>query len=97
MTRERKYRDAEVREIFDRAAAEKGVGHPAVPKEDGLTLAELQEIGIEVGVDPHRVADAALVLETRTDVRQRRRSLGLPVSVGRVIDLPRGVTDQFPR
>jgi len=93
MTDERKYRDEEVKEIFDLAAARDDADRPAVADEHGLTLAELQEVGLEVGMDPERVAEAALVLDSRRDVRPRRTSLGLPISVGRVIELPRAVTD----
>ena len=94
MTEERKYRDEEIREIFDLATNSDDVEHPAMPDEDGLTLAELQEVGLEVGVGPEQVAEAALVLDGRRDVRLRRTSLGLPISVGRVIELPREVTDR---
>jgi hypothetical protein len=93
MTDERKYRDDEVKEIFDLAVTSDELDRIAVPDEDGLTLEELQEVGLEVGVDPSRVAEAALVLDSRRDVLTRRTSLGLPISVGRVIELPRSVTD----
>lgn len=93
MTDKRRYGDEEVKEIFDLAAARDDADRPTVPDEHGLTLAELQEVGLEVGMDPDRVAEATLVLDSRRDVRSRRTSLGLPVSVGRVIELPRAVTD----
>ena len=93
MTDKREYGDEEVKEIFDLAAARDDADRPTVPDEHGLTLAELQEVGLEVGMDPNRVAAAALVLDSRRDIRSRRTSLGLPISVGRVIDLPRAVTD----
>lgn len=93
MTDERKYRDEEVKEIFDLAVTRDDMDRPSMPDEGGLTLAELQEVGIEVGVDPERVAGAALVIDSRRDVCLRQTSLGLPISVGRVIDLPRPVTD----
>jgi hypothetical protein len=93
MTDERKYRDEEIREIFDLATADETVGQPAVPEDDGLTLKELQEVGLEAGVGPELVAEAALVVDSRQDVLSRRTSLGLPISLGRVIELPRAVTD----
>jgi len=93
MADERKYRDEEVKEIFDLAIARDDIGLPAVSETGGLTLAELQEVGLEVGVEPTRIAEAALILDTRQDVRPRGMSLGLPVSVGRTIELPRAVTD----
>jgi hypothetical protein len=93
MADDRKYRDQEVKELFDLAITRDDMGLPALSDEDGLTLAELQEVGLEVGVEPTRIAEAALILDTRRDVRPRRRSLGLPVSVGRTIELPRALTD----
>jgi hypothetical protein len=93
MTDSRKYGDEDVKEIFDLAATGDDADRPAVPDENGLTLAELQEVGLEVGMDPRRVAEAALVLDSRLDVRPRQTSLGLPISVGRIIELPRAVTD----
>ena len=94
MAEERKYRHDEVREIFELASSTHEVGRPAAFDESGLTLAELQEVGREVGMEPSRIAEAALTLDTRRDVLPRRTSLGMPISVGRVIDLPRAVTDR---
>jgi hypothetical protein len=93
MTEKRKYPDEEVREIFDMATTGGDAHRPAVPGEDGLTLADLQEVGVEVGLDPQRIAQAALVVDSRGDLRPRQTSLGLPISVGRIIELPRAVTD----
>ena len=94
MTDERKYREEEVKEIFDLAVTRDDVGRPTVSDEGGLTLAELQEIGLEVGVEPRRIAEAALALDTRREVLPRQISLGMPISVGRVIELPRAMTDR---
>ena len=94
MAEERKYGEDEVKEIFELASTTHEAGRPAVFDETGLTLAELQEVGLEVGVEPSRIADAALTLDTRRNVLPRRTSLGMPISVGRVIDLPRAVTDR---
>ncbi len=93
MADERKYREEEVKEIFDLAVSRDDVGRPVVSDEGGLTLTELQEIGLEVGVEPRRVAEAALALDTRREVLPRQTFLGMPISVGRVIELPRALTD----
>lgn len=93
MTDERKYRDEEVNEIFDLAASRDEVGRPAVSDEGGLTLAELQEVGLEVGLEPGRIAEAASAVDARRGVLPRRTSLGMPISVGRVIELPGALTD----
>jgi hypothetical protein len=94
MTYERKYQGEEVKEILGLAADRAEVGQPAVSDDGGLTLSELQEVGLEVGMDPGRIAEAALAVDTRREVLPRKTSLGMPVSVGRVIELPRAVTDR---
>ena len=93
MTDERRYQEDEVREIFEAAARERDLGGRAVVSAEGLTLAELQAIGSEVGLAPERVAEAASALNTRGVVLPRRTYLGVPVSVGRTVDLPRTPTD----
>lgn len=94
MSEERKYREEEVAEIFEAAAARSGPepGGALAPAE-GLTLAELQAIGREVGLAPERIAEAAAALDHRPDAL-RRSDFGLPVSVRRTVDLPRAPTDR---
>ena len=94
MTDERRYQDEEVKEILGLAANRAEVGRPVVSDEDGLTLSELQEVGLEVGMDPGRIAEAAFAVDTRREILPRRTSFGMPISVGRVIELPRAVTDR---
>lgn len=94
MAHERKYREEEVKEIFDLAVRRDEGERPVPSDEGGLTLAELQEVGLEVGMEPSRIAEAARALDTRREVLPGRTSLGMPISVGRVIELPRAVTDR---
>lgn len=90
---ERRYRDEEVERIFRAAAAAREDDHRRLPASaEGLTLAELQEIGREVGLPPERIAEAASALDAPAP--RRRTQMGLPVSVGRVVDLPRAPTDR---
>src|SRR5262245_46169416 len=90
----RRYRDEEVREIFSLATTG-STRDPSLPAESsGLTLDELQRIGQEAGIDPARVAQAAERLDARGRSAPVRRSLGLPVGVSRVVDLPRAPTDR---
>ena len=67
MADERKYQDDEVREICDPAVGGDRIGPPAAPVEGGLSLAELQEVGLEVGMKPERIAEAALAIEMGCD------------------------------
>lgn len=95
MSNERTYREEEVAEIFEAAAAVRsGPGAGALsPASEGLTLAELQAIGREAGLAPERIAEAAAALDLRRDA-VRRSDFGMPVSVGRTVDLPRAPTDR---
>jgi hypothetical protein len=93
VTDERRYSDGEVEEIFRSAAAEP-VGRRDLPAREGLTLADLQEIGREAGISPERVALAAARLDRPVDTVPRRTVLGLPVAVGHTVGLPRAPTDR---
>ncbi len=94
MTEERRYREDEVSDIFARATDVDGASLAAQSTQEGLSLAELQEVGREVGLSPERVAAAASALDARVEAVPRRTSLGAPVSVGRVVELPRAATDR---
>lgn len=93
MVEERRYRDEEVREIFE-LAARRDVGQlPSASAADGVTLADLQDIGRDVGLEPTAVAHAAVALEAQTPKSFLRTSVGMPVGVGRIVPLPRPLTD----
>lgn len=94
MSDERRYGDDEVAAIFQAAAKDGGPEGRALPSPGGLTLAELQAIGGEVGIAPARIAEAAAALDVRGGAAPRRTHLGLPVSVGRTVELPRAPTDR---
>ena len=90
----RRYGDDEVREIFSLAATG-GTGDRSLPAESGgLTLDELRHIAREAGIDPARVAQAAVSLDARGKTAPVRRLLGLPIGLSRVVDLPRAPTDR---
>jgi hypothetical protein len=89
---ERKYREDEVREIFQLATRQPVRDAATKPTVDGLTIAEMQNIGIEVGLDPDQVSRAVAAYEARP-AKPARKSLGMPVEVGHVVSLPRPMTD----
>src|SRR5918999_400027 len=89
---ERRFNEAEVAAILERAAEAQHTGSHQLPSGEGMTLAELQTIGSEVGIDPRLVAQAAHALD-RAGRSTSRRFLGLPIGVGRTIDLDRKLTD----
>lgn len=88
---ERRYSEAEIAAIF-RAAAERP--QPEEPQDalsDGLTLAQLQAIGGEVGLSPEAIAQAAQTLHTQP-VRART-FLGFPLAVSHTVQLDRRLSD----
>lgn len=94
MTDDRRYDENEVRDIFARASRGEGTDSPAPPAREGLTLEELQEVGREVGLPPARIARAADALDARPAEGGREASLGAPVAVARVVELPRAPTER---
>ena len=94
MTTERRYAEEEIAEIFEAAASDRAADRRALSPVGGLALAELQAIVGEVGIAPERIADAAAALDLRRGAAPRRKYLGMPVSVGRTVELPRAPTDR---
>lgn len=96
MSDERLYGEEEMAQIFKAAAAapaRREAEPTALAPATGFTLAELQSIGGEAGLSPERVAEAAAALDLRRGALLRS-DLGMPVSVGRVVELPRAPTDR---
>src|SRR5437899_544686 len=91
---ERRYNDKEIAAIF-RAAAEEGPQSPQreVARDEGLTLAELQSIGTEVGISSEAVAQAARAVDVRLGAASRT-FLGLRIGVARTVNLNRRLTDE---
>jgi hypothetical protein len=89
---DRRYDENEMAAIF-RSAAEgpQSVEHN-VSREEGMTLAELQAIGREVGIAPEAVAQAALALDVQRTARPNTL-LGLPIGVSRTVQLNRRLSD----
>lgn len=89
---ERRYTDEEVAEIFQRATEAQSPEMRRLASHDGMTLAQLQEIGREVGVAPELVARAALSVDQSAPASERRL-LGFPIGVGRTVELGRRLSD----
>lgn len=90
---ERRFTEAEVAAIFERATQSPQPGHTPVKSGEGMTLAQLEEIGREVGIAPDAIRDAANVV-SHSGLTTSRRVLGLPIGVGRTIELGRKLTDE---
>jgi len=94
MSDERRYDEQEIAEILERATASETTRAP-VPASEGhrLTLAELQEIGSEVGISPFRIAEAARAVGSRAIAEPQRTFLGAARSVSRVVVIDRALDD----
>lgn len=90
---ERRFNEAEVAAILDRAMTRDEPGRQVVPSGDGLTLAQLQDIGREIGIAPAAIAESAWSLDA-AGREHTRRVVGLPLGVERVVPLARRLTDE---
>ena len=89
---ERRYTEEEVEKIFERAAAaQQAAGRRQLPPGEGMTLSELRSIGSEVGLPAELVEQAALSLDQGAE--STRRFIGLPLGVGRTVELGRRMTE----
>lgn len=96
---ERRYSEDEVARIIEAAARDAGrPGGPSDPAgggSPGLSLAELQEIGAEVGIPAHAIAASAAALDVGgAPVSITDTTLGVPHGVAGTIPLPRDLTDR---
>lgn len=82
MRDEREFKEEEVRAIFARAA-ERQHEAEAARSSSGLTLAELEAIGQEAGLDPEHVAAAAAELLKPHRAPIQNTFLGMPVELRR--------------
>ena len=88
---ERRFSDAEVAKIFERATT--GHAVQATRAAEGMTLAELQSIGREVGIPAEQITRAALSLRP-SEAKPTQRFLGMTTGVGHTVHLARKLTDE---
>src|SRR5471030_625702 len=89
---DRRFNEDEVAAIFKQATEAQQTPQRQLPSGEGLTLAEIQEIGRQVGIAPELVVRAANSL-TAAGTETSRAMLGLTIGVGRTIDLNRKLTE----
>ena len=90
---ERRFNEPEVAAIFERATEARETLQRQLPSgEGGLTLAELQEIGREVGISSDLIVHAAHMLD-QGGRQTSRKWFGLPIGVGRTIELDRKLSE----
>ena len=90
---ERRFSEAEVAAIFERATETPQRDASGASPAEGMTLAELQDIGREVGIPAESIALAAQSLDRDTPP-PARTFLGLPLSAERTVDLGRRISDE---
>jgi len=88
---ERRFTETEVEQIFERATS--GRALQATHAAEGMTLAELQNIGREVGIPADEITRAALAL-TPTEAKAHQHFLGMKTGVAHTVYLPRKLTDE---
>lgn len=88
---ERRFSDAEVAQIFERATS----GHALQGSRagEGMTLAELQSIGAEVGIPAEQIARAASSLRAG-EAKPTQHFLGMTTGVAHTAHLARKLTDE---
>jgi hypothetical protein len=89
---EKRFNEAEVAAIFERATEVQTRGGRQVPLGDGMSLAEIQAIGREVGISPDSIVRAAAEISSSGKLTPRT-FLGFPLAVGLTVDLDRKLTD----
>jgi len=90
---DRRYSDDEISAIFAKAAEAPQQSALQASGDEGLTLAELQQIGREAGISSVAIAQAAHALDAGA-LAAPRRLLGLPIGVERTVALNRRVSDE---
>ncbi|MGQ0639241.1 MAG: hypothetical protein ACT4P6_00480 [Gemmatimonadaceae bacterium] len=93
---ERRFNEVEVAAIFERATEAREIPQRELPsgegEGEGLTLAELKEIGREVGIAPDLIVHAAQMID-QGGRPTSRQFIGIPIGVGRTIELDRRLTE----
>jgi hypothetical protein len=90
---ERRFNEEEVAAIFRQASEAHQTPERQLPAGEGLTLLELQDIGRQVGIAPELVVRAAASLGQIGNATSRK-FLGMPIGVGRTVDLGRKLSDE---
>jgi hypothetical protein len=94
MSSQRRYSQDEIASIFRQAAKDQEIAKDQHSKSDGLTLSELKEIGMETGITPDLIEQAAEAVNKAVPTKAPARLMGLPVSASHEIDLAGPLSDE---
>lgn len=89
---ERRFSEDEVAAIFKQATETQDAPQRQVSAAAGLTLAQIQQIGLEAGIAPELVHRAAASLAV-AGAPVARRFMGLPIGVGHTVELDYKLSD----
>lgn len=89
---ERRFDDDEVARIFARATEVQRDKSHALTRQEGMTLAELQSIAKEAGIDPALVAQAAREVDLPPPPKVPT-VIGIPIGVAQTVELGRRLDD----
>ena len=89
---DRRFNEEEVAAILKDAAEAQYSDNRLLPSSGGLTLAEIQSIGREVGISPDMIQKSAQRFKPMQ--QPTRRLLGLPLGVAQTVEFDRKLTDQ---
>lgn len=89
---DRRYTDEEVAEIFRRATVLRPESRVPLAASDGMTLAQLEAIAQEAGIEPSRITTAAREIDA--PAAAPKRAVGVPISVSRSVELPREINER---
>jgi hypothetical protein len=89
---ERRFTEEEVAAILKEAAESQYSSDRLLPSSGGMTLAELQSIGREVGISPEMIQKSAQRFKPAQ--QPTRKLLGLPLGVAQTVEFDRKLTDQ---
>jgi hypothetical protein len=89
---ERRFSDDEVARIFARATEIQKDESRALVRTEGMSLAELQAIGKEAGIDAALIAQAARAVDQPAPPKVPA-VIGIPIGVARTVQLDRRLTD----
>ena len=89
----RRYSEEEVAAIFARAIEAEGPAPVQTPRNEGLSLIDLQNIGRDVGLAPEAVARAAHSVDAGAPAASRT-FMGFPIAVERTVMLNRRLTEE---
>ena len=88
---DRRFNEEEVAAILKDAAEAQYSDDRLLPSSGGLTLAELQSIGREVGISPEMIQKSAQRFKPAQ--QPTRKLLGLPLGVAQTVEFDRKLTD----